>query len=224
MWNHCCAILHSHLQHGMVLPYFSTLSHTGTNFGRKNMEHTMCVLIFSTFVWNISHSAKNSVRYYQECTDVFPLFLPDFKQTWIFSTGFQNILRHQISRKSGQWERSYSMRTDRQANGWTDVTMLMVAFCNFGNTPNKKWVTTITWTSVHCVLSTCLLLHRHRGRPKSYPTIISWLFQVVLLFRHLDRMPQPWNGTWRCLNTSRKIASNDMCCKKLANVVLASEQ
>jgi len=32
----------------------------------------MCVLIFSTAsVWNISHSKKNSARYYHNCTQVF---------------------------------------------------------------------------------------------------------------------------------------------------------
>jgi hypothetical protein len=36
------------------------------------MEHKMCVLIFSTtFVWNISHSKKNSRRYYHKCAQVF---------------------------------------------------------------------------------------------------------------------------------------------------------
>jgi hypothetical protein len=29
----------------------------------------MCVLIFpTTFAWNISHSKKNSARYYHKCT------------------------------------------------------------------------------------------------------------------------------------------------------------
>jgi hypothetical protein len=60
-----------------------------------------------------------------------------------------------------------------ETNGWTDMTKVMVAFCNFVKVPNKTWVTTITWISAHCVLSTCLPLHRHRERPKSYPTIIS---------------------------------------------------
>jgi len=80
---------------------------------------------------------------------------------------------------------------DRQTNGRTDMTKLMVAFCNCANAPNKKWVMKIPRISARCILSTCLLLHRHRGWPKTYPTITSWLFQVVLIFRHLDRMQQP---------------------------------
>ena len=36
------------------------------------LEHKMCVLIFcTTFVWNISHSEKNWMRYYHKCTYVF---------------------------------------------------------------------------------------------------------------------------------------------------------
>ena len=152
-----------------------------------------------------------------------PLFLPDFNQTWICLPGFQNTLTHQISWKSIQWETSCSVQTDRQMDGQTWQSWWLL-FCNCANAPNNKWLTTITRISAHCVLSTCLLLHTHKGRPKGYPTIISQLFQVVLFFRHLDKMPQSWNDTWRCLNTSRKIASNDVCCMKLANVVLASEQ
>jgi hypothetical protein len=36
------------------------------------IEHKMRVLVFSTiFVWNISHSKKNSARYCHKCENVF---------------------------------------------------------------------------------------------------------------------------------------------------------
>jgi hypothetical protein len=55
-----------------ALPYFSTLSHNGTIFEKKVIEHRMCVLIFSTtFVWNISHSKKKSATYYHKCKHIF---------------------------------------------------------------------------------------------------------------------------------------------------------
>jgi hypothetical protein len=51
-----------------ALQYFSTLSHKRHGIREKVIEHKMCVLIFSTtFVRNISHSKKNSERYYHKC-------------------------------------------------------------------------------------------------------------------------------------------------------------
>ena len=59
--------------------YVSSLPHTfphylvhGRTFWRrkkKDIQHKMCVLIFSTaFVYDISHSKKNTVRYRHQCT------------------------------------------------------------------------------------------------------------------------------------------------------------
>ena len=46
---------------------FYTLSHKRHDFRENVMEYEMCVLIFcATFVWNISHSKQNSVRYYHK--------------------------------------------------------------------------------------------------------------------------------------------------------------
>jgi hypothetical protein len=50
-----------------VVQYFSTLSLKRRDFrgGAKFNDHKMCVLVFSTnFVCNISHSKKNSARFY----------------------------------------------------------------------------------------------------------------------------------------------------------------
>jgi hypothetical protein len=46
-------------------PHFCTLSHKWKDFRKKkNIEHEMCALVFSTTsVWNISHSKKNSASY-----------------------------------------------------------------------------------------------------------------------------------------------------------------
>ena len=61
----------------------------------------MCVLIFSTtFVWNISHSKKNSARFDKK-THIgphvkYPLILSDFNETWIFPTDFGKNLKYQI--------------------------------------------------------------------------------------------------------------------------------
>ena len=56
----------------------------------------------------------------------------------LFSIDFGKILKYQISRKSPQWEPSYSMRTDRRIEGRTGMTKVIVAFRNFANAPEKK--------------------------------------------------------------------------------------
>jgi hypothetical protein len=59
-----------------------------------------------------------------------PLFLPDFNETWIFSTDFLKIIKYKISWKSVQWEPSCFIRTDRR-----DMTKLIIAFHNFAKEP-----------------------------------------------------------------------------------------
>jgi hypothetical protein len=60
---HMCHVILSSVA-SLALPYFSTLTHKWHDFQKNITEHTMCVLIFSTtFIWNISHSKKNWVRY-----------------------------------------------------------------------------------------------------------------------------------------------------------------
>jgi hypothetical protein len=68
---------------------FSHYLINGMIFKKKVIEHKMCVfLIFSMFVWNISHSKKNWVRYDQKpyigLHVKYPLFLSEFNETWIF--------------------------------------------------------------------------------------------------------------------------------------------
>jgi len=55
-----------------ALPYFYVSSHNGHHFGgEKIIKHEMCVLIsFVVFVWNSSHSKKNSASYCYKCTNV----------------------------------------------------------------------------------------------------------------------------------------------------------
>jgi hypothetical protein len=112
----------------------------GTTFGGGGgiIDNKMCVLIFcTTFVWNISHSKKNWVRYVQK-TSIglhvkYRLFLSDFNETWIFSADFSTIFKCQISWKSVEWETRYFMLTD----GQTDIMILIVTFRNFANAPTN---------------------------------------------------------------------------------------
>jgi len=58
-----------------LVPLYDIFTHNLINdkiFCKKKIEHRMYVFIFSTtFVWNISHSKKNSVRYDHKCISVF---------------------------------------------------------------------------------------------------------------------------------------------------------
>jgi len=68
-------------------------------------------------------------------------FLSDLNETWILDKFSKNT---SISRNSILWESSCSMRTYVQADRQTDMTQLIVIFCNFENAPKKleipkKW-------------------------------------------------------------------------------------
>jgi hypothetical protein len=69
-------------------------------------------------------------------------FLSDFNDT-LFTQHFfeKKILKYEVSCKSILWEPSCSIRTDGQAEGRSDMTLLF-AFCNFAYVPNKVFVTT----------------------------------------------------------------------------------
>ena len=76
-----CAVLSSAVS--LAPPHFSTLPDKRHNFQKIVTTHRMCVLIFSTtFLWNISHSKKNSAVYCYKCENVFmwgPAILDGFQ-------------------------------------------------------------------------------------------------------------------------------------------------
>jgi hypothetical protein len=71
-----CAVLYCHMRPLCVPPYFSTLSHKRLHSRGKVIEYEMCIFIFSTiFSENISHSKKNSARYWHKCKNLLVILV-----------------------------------------------------------------------------------------------------------------------------------------------------
>ena len=89
-------------------------------------------LLSETFLI-LRRSERDMIKMYIDLYVKYLLFLSDFNEIWILSTGFWKILKYKISWKSIEWEPSCSMQTD----GQTDMTKLIVAFGNFANSPKN---------------------------------------------------------------------------------------
>jgi hypothetical protein len=69
---------------------------------------------------------------------VYPLFLPDLNETWIFSKYFEKqIFQYQISWTSVYWEQTCSMRMEGRTDRHTDMTKLIVAIRSLANAPES---------------------------------------------------------------------------------------
>jgi hypothetical protein len=128
----------------------------GKAFGKKVTEYKMCVLIFSTtFVWNISHSAKNSARYFHKCTSLglhvkyrlflYRLFLYRLFCQVLFKLGFSRQI-FEIWSNIKFYENSSSASRVVQCgrtDGWTERHDKSVSrFSQFwGKRLNKRTVT-----------------------------------------------------------------------------------
>jgi hypothetical protein len=117
-WLH--APYYSHLWSGRrhhIFPHYLT---NDTIFWGKKSYWTSYVLIFfyNLRLKHFSFEEELSeilswmcIRYHVK----YPLFLSDFNQTWVFWTDFRKIMKHQISRKSVQWDPSCSLWRDTEA-------------------------------------------------------------------------------------------------------------
>ena len=135
--------------------YFCT-SHKGHDYWRKFIEHKICVLIFSTpFVWNITPSKKEQVRYDKKCPLVF-MYNPGYSCQILMKLEFSrqifekswNVIFHE-NPSSGSRIVSWG-RTDGKA----DMTKLIVAFRHFANAPEKLKVV-LNHLLLLCLISFC---------------------------------------------------------------------
>jgi hypothetical protein len=100
-------------------------------FKKKVIEHKTCVLIFSTILTcSISHSKMKWARY-DGLQVMYPIFLTDLNENWIFLIDFREQLK--LHEKSVPWEPSCSMRMDRR----TDMKKPTVAFRNCAKGPEN---------------------------------------------------------------------------------------
>jgi hypothetical protein len=111
--------------------FFHIISYTAW-FSRKNLLNRMCFDFPYKFVRNISHSMKNWKQYDQKCVLVFmqstryscqSLMKLEFSRRF-----FEIMLKYHISWKSVQWEPTFSIWTDGQTGGRTDLPKLTVSF------------------------------------------------------------------------------------------------
>ena len=119
-----------------AVPYICTLSQKGHDCKQKVIEHKICVLIFSvTFIWNISHSKRNWVRYDQKlCIGLhvkYRLFLSDFNKSWFVRQIFGKY-------SSMKFHENLSTGSPFVLCGWTDMMKLIVALRSFANM-SKIW-------------------------------------------------------------------------------------
>jgi hypothetical protein len=114
----------------------------GTIFGKKSLN-IKCVfwfslqLLFETFLILRRNQRDVVINVKRSSCKVPGFFLSEFNETWIFSTDFWKwSLKDQVLLKTVQGQPRCSMRTDTQKR--TDMTKLIVAFCNFANAPENK--------------------------------------------------------------------------------------
>jgi len=150
------------------LPRCTGVSHitsktTRFSGGKKVTEHKMCVLMPSTScVRKISHSKKKWARYAEKSFIglyvTYPLLVSDFNETWIFWTVKKKHIQisHFMKIRS---VRAGLFHADRQTDGRTDLTKLIVDFCNFAKAPEHP-----TW------------------RPHSVLTCFVWISDVELSY------------------------------------------
>jgi hypothetical protein len=160
-----CAVLYCRVWPARPLQYFSTFSHSGTTFEKKNViEHKMCVFIFWTnLAWNNSHSKQKSAifdkKYTLFCmggTRYFCAILVELEFSGQIFEKYSNIKFHENSSSGSRVVPCRRMY--RQTEGLTDLRKLIIAFRDFAKAPKtlslwwlgfrlEEWGISVQWLS-----------------------------------------------------------------------------
>jgi hypothetical protein len=93
----------------------------------------VCLIVSTTFSWNVSHSMKNWARYNSKCILVFTLstrYSCPILMELYFSQQYSSTKFHEI----------LSIGSRFVPYGRTDTTNLIIAYRNFANAPNNdEW-------------------------------------------------------------------------------------
>jgi hypothetical protein len=134
-----------HMRHFFIcglhgLEYFPSLSQKGKIFEKKITEYEMYVLIFSTtFVWNVSHSKKNWVRYNHKC---IMFYTQSTRYSCHILMSFDSFPKNnKISTLIKICQVGVELfHPDRRTERRTDMKNLIVAFCHFANAPKTVYM------------------------------------------------------------------------------------
>ena len=122
---------------------FSTLSHKGHNFRKKNSLNIKCVVLFYLQILSerfciIRRTERVTVNTVCRSSCEVPLLWGDINETWIFSKYFLKIFQYHIAFKFFQWETSSVMWTDRRTDRHEEADSGFAEFCKRA----KQWRTT----------------------------------------------------------------------------------
>ena len=110
-----------------VLNFF-TLSHKRHDFLKKLLNikcvFWFCLQLLSEKFLIVRRIQRDIIINLHKSSCKVTLLLSDLMKTRIFSIDFTKIFKNQITLKSIQWERIFSMRTDGQRDRHTDMTKL----------------------------------------------------------------------------------------------------
>ena len=108
----------------------------GTIFGKNLIEHRICLWIISAkFIWNISYSKKNWVRYEQKCIFVF---MWSVRYTWLILIKLEFLDIFSKNTQISSFMKICPVAAEFQAtNRWADIQTgnLIVAFRKISNAP-----------------------------------------------------------------------------------------